>query len=217
VHVIPNGADHDQIGQLAAPRATSPGGPVESAAPTVCVVGSLEPRKNLTTLVAAMVEVRTEHPTCRLTVIGELGDPRVFAATSGIDLDQDWIDRLGRIDDDELHRVVAASTCLAYVSRYEGFGLPPLDAMAVGTPVVASDLPALAEVIRGAAVVVDPTDVAAVAGGLHQVLSWSDRERAAAVTRGRRRAARYTWTGSAAALDELVWPVPLGEGAGPGR
>ncbi len=175
-------------------------------APTVCVVGSLEPRKNLATLVAAMDGVRAEHPDARLVVIGDVGDPRVFAAAAGADLSAGWIELRGRLDDGALRRTMQGSSCLAYVSSYEGFGLPPLEALAAGTAVVASDLPAIREVCGDAAVLVDPTDPAAVADGILEVLARSPRERAEAATAGRRRARQFDWARSAAQLEALVWP-----------
>ncbi len=197
--VIPDGVepveldDSDPVADQAAP-----------ADPTVCVVGSLEPRKNLATLVAAMVRVRAGHPDARLLVVGDVGDPRVFAS-SAPDLSAAWIERRGRVDDQQLAAAVRAASCLAYVSLYEGFGLPPLEAMALGTPVVASDLPAIREVCGPAAVLVDPTDPDAVAQGILSVLAMSPTARAELSAAGRRRAAELTWTCAAAALETLIW------------
>ena len=202
--VVPNGVDQlDRRGPDAGSTSGEADGP---GGPTVCVVGSLEPRKNLATLVAAMGQVRRSHGDARLVVIGDVGDPRVFASTLGADLSAGWIDVRGRLDDEELRRTVQVSSCLAYVSCYEGFGLPPLEAMAAGTPVVASDLPAIREVCGDVAVLVDPADPAAVAAGIGQVLALSPAARSEVVAAGRRRAAGFDWCRAAESLEGLVWP-----------
>jgi glycosyltransferase involved in cell wall biosynthesis len=199
--VIHDGVDPvDPAGPASRTSADSP------ADPTVCVVGSLEPRKNLAALVTAMELVRAQRPDARLVVIGEVGDPRVFASSSGADLSAGWIELRGRLDDAGLRRTVQASSCLAYVSSYEGFGLPPLEALAAGTPVVASDLPAIREVCGDAAVLVDPTDPAGIAAGVLGVLSLSLQERAEVAAAGRRRAGEFTWSRAAEQLELLVWP-----------
>ncbi len=172
----------------------------------MCVVGSLEPRKNLDALVTAMAGVRAEHPDVHLVVVGDVGDPRVFASASGADLSAGWIELRGRLDDQTLRRTVQASSCLAYVSSYEGFGLPPLEAMAEGTPVVASDLPAIREVCGDAAVLVDPIDPAAIAAGILEALDRSPEEQADVAAAGRRHAREFDWTWAAQQLEALVWP-----------
>jgi glycosyltransferase involved in cell wall biosynthesis len=99
------------------------------------------------------------------------------------------------VSDDELARLYRGARCFAYVPLYEGFGLPVLEAMAVGTPVVASDIPALREVAGSAAVFVDPFDPVAIARGLREALERRDE----LIEAGRRRAAAFSWKQTAAA------------------
>ena len=96
---------------------------------------------------------------------------------------------LGRIDDDELAAAYRGARSLVFPSLYEGFGIPALEAMACGTPVVTSAGSAMEEVVGDAAVLVDPLDVASIAAGIEA----ADRQRDELVPLGLERAARYTW------------------------
>jgi glycosyltransferase involved in cell wall biosynthesis len=104
------------------------------------------------------------------------------------------------------------ATVLAYPSLYEGFGLPPLEAMGVGVPVVATRVGALPEVLGEAADLVPPSDVDALAEALGRVLA-DEAHRAAMVARGRLRAGRYSWDAHA---DGLVALYRRAAASGPG-
>jgi glycosyltransferase involved in cell wall biosynthesis len=96
---------------------------------------------------------------------------------------------LGRLDDEELAAAYRGARALVFPSLYEGFGIPALEAMACGAPVVTSAGSAMAEVTDGAAVLVDPLDVASIADGIEE----ADRRRDELVPLGLQRALRYTW------------------------
>jgi glycosyltransferase involved in cell wall biosynthesis len=159
--------------------------PAERPAGTgyVLFVGTPEPRKNLARLAEAVAAAGL-----RLVVAGAggWGDGRPGAGV-------EW---LGRVDDRTLHALYAGAACLAIPSLDEGFGLPAVEAMAVGCPVVAARAGALPEVCGDAAVLVDPLDTAAIAAGLTDAIA----RRTALVARGREHAARYTWERSAELL-----------------
>ena len=146
----------------------------------VLAVSTLEPRKNLEALVEAFA--RADLDGCELRVVGAhgWGDVRV----SG-----ERVRYLGFVSDDELARLYRGARCVAYVSRYEGFGLPVLEAMACGAAVVAADLPAIREFADGAVVAVDPTDSEAIARGLEEAVAHHDE----LARRGRAAAAVYGW------------------------
>jgi len=146
----------------------------------VLAVSTLEPRKNLGRLVEGFR--RADLNGCELRVVGARGWGDVEPVPSA------GVRWLGEVSDDELARLYRGARCAAYVSFYEGFGLPVLEAMACGTPVVTADLPPIREFARGV-VTVDPGDADAIAAGLGEALARSDelgRE-------GRAAAAAYDW------------------------
>jgi glycosyltransferase involved in cell wall biosynthesis len=102
----------------------------------------------------------------------------------------------GYVPSDELPAFYSAADLFVFPSLYEGFGLPPLEAMACGTPVVASNASALPEVVGDAALMVDPYSVAALADGMRRVLA-DPALQAALQARGLKRAAEFSWTRTA--------------------
>lgn len=152
-------------------------------------VGSQEPRKGLTVLVDALAQLQDR---------GEDVPPLVLAGPAGwgppVDdgrLADGSVRRLGWVDDAALRQVVAGAAALVLPSRYEGFGLPPLEAFACGTPVVVSDLPVLREVSGPLAVYARPGDPDALAEAVLAVLA--DDGGAVARAARRNRAATFTW------------------------
>ena len=146
----------------------------------VLAVSTLEPRKNLDRLVEAFQ--RADLNGTELRIVGARGWGDAEPITSpGVH----W---LGEVSDDELARLYRGARCAAYVSFYEGFGLPVLEAMACGTPVVAADLPPIHEFAQGV-ITIDPHDPDAIAAGLGEALARGDELGRA----GREAAAAYDW------------------------
>jgi glycosyltransferase involved in cell wall biosynthesis len=203
VRVVPGG-----VGSTDGADRRQPGRAQDVAMPTdepfVCFVGSLEPRKNLATLVEAMALVR-ERTACSLVVVGPTASMQVFAQGGVPEDPPPWVHRLGRVDDDHLEQLLRRCACLAYVSRYEGFGLPPLEAMQRGAPVVVADIPPLRETCGDAARFVDPGDAVAIAGAILDLVRLDDAVRGALREAGYRQAARFPWSGAADALEDLLW------------
>jgi glycosyltransferase involved in cell wall biosynthesis len=149
----------------------------------VLAVGTLEPRKNLARAVEAARLSGVE-----LRVVGASG-------WGGVDV-PGW---LGRVDDDELAALYRGARCLVFPSLYEGFGLPILEAMACGTPVVTNGAGATAEVAGGAAVLVDARDAEAIAAGMTEAGARRDE----LVALGLERARGFTWDRTAGIVEGL--------------
>ncbi|HEX6678546.1 MAG TPA: glycosyltransferase family 1 protein [Actinomycetes bacterium] len=158
-------------------------------------VGSREPRKGLDTLLDAYRELLAGAPEAPPLVLA--GPPGWGEDLDLSGLPDDAVRLPGYLPEGDLMRLVAGASALVFSSRYEGFGLPPLQALACGTPVVASDLPALREVLGDQADFVPVGDPATLAGALAAVLKDDGGEDGRAARR--RRAAGFTWEGCARA------------------
>jgi glycosyltransferase involved in cell wall biosynthesis len=159
--------------------------------PFILCVGSLMPWRNAPRLLRAAARLGKEFG---LLFVGRDiwgTDPTArLAAQNG----WDWARFAGYVSDNDLPALYAAASVFAYPSLYEGFGIPPLEAMACGTPVVASTAGALPEVLGDAALLVDPYDEDALAEALQAAAA----DHGGLRRRGLLRAARYTWPKAAA-------------------
>jgi len=173
----------------------------------ILAVGTVEPRKDLPGLVAAFDEVAEAHRDVALVLVGPDGwGSEALRAALARARHARRVRRVGYIPEAALARVLQEAACLAYPSRYEGFGFPPLEALAAGVPVVASAVPAVREVVGDGAVLVPVGDTATLASALERVLEGrtpAGEPLAALVERGRQRAATFTWQRTAAGLVAL--------------
>jgi glycosyltransferase involved in cell wall biosynthesis len=162
-------------------------------------VGSLEPRKDVGTLVAAAARLARRSGGERKFKLVLAGYPGwlhdgLIAAEDRIQLGDD-LRQLGRVSDGELAALYAGAAVFAFPSRHEGFGIPVLEAMASGTPVVAADIASLREVAGGAAALVTPGDADAWSEALDEVMA-AGPARDHLVRAGRARAALFSWAAS---------------------
>ncbi|MEO8590731.1 MAG: glycosyltransferase family 1 protein [Flavobacteriales bacterium] len=170
-------------------------------APYFVCVGSLHPRKNIARLLLAFDELLTQHPSeLRLVIVGESfwWDERMKQAWGQVQ-HKEGVHFTGRLGQEKLRQAVGGAMGLAFVSYFEGFGIPVAEAMRCGVPVIAAEATSLPEIAGDAAHYCDPFSVGDIARALYDV--WSDpalREQLS--TTGRKRAERYTWDNAATAL-----------------
>jgi len=156
-------------------------------------VGSLQPHKNLSRMIRAFQHLQAEFPDLELHVVGrpqprfakELELPRLLESR-GVKL-------LGYLSEEDLARAYLDSTVFCYPSLEEGFGLPILEAMSVGTVVVTSNISCLPEIAGGRAILVDPFSIESIADGLRQALVLNKAARAEMLANGRDWARQFPW------------------------
>lgn len=169
----------------------------------VLYMGTLEPRKNIPLLVRAFAKVREQIPEVQLVLAGGKGwgYDDIFAEVMQLGL-KDAVLFPGFIPSEEQALWYGAAEIFVYPSRYEGFGLPPLEAMACGTPVITSNAASLVEVVGSAGSTVDPQDEMGLAEAMEQLLTnrvlHAERRNA-----GFQQAATFQWEGSACIQAEV--------------
>lgn len=199
VHVIPHGVDLDRF------TAVSPDDAADDAhlealgvrAPYVLFVGTIEPRKDVPTLVRAFDRIAGVHHDLRLVLAGGVGwgtepvDKAIAEARH-----RGRVVRTGYVPDDAVPALLRRAAAVAYPALEEGFGLPALEALACGAPLVTTSGSAMEEVAAGAALLVEPADADGLSGALDMLVRGDvrldDRRR-----HGLEIAARHTWAASA--------------------
>ncbi|MGQ9626892.1 MAG: glycosyltransferase family 4 protein [Anaerolineae bacterium] len=178
----------------------------------ILFVSTIEPRKNVPTLLRAYRQLLDNYKLpIQLVIAGRQGwlSDEVFALAQELKLAGKVL-FLGRVPTEDLVYLYNGAKLLVHPSFYEGFGLPPLEAMACGTPVVVSNVSALPEVVGDAAILVDPSDVSALTVGIWRVLTDSDL-RAEMVAKGFKRAACFSWQKAAKQTLEVYHRVIQGD------
>jgi alpha-1,3-rhamnosyl/mannosyltransferase len=196
-----------EVVPLAASPSFRPGPPAPAgASPYVLHVGDLHLRRNLDVAVRALLQVRTRRSDLedlRLVLAGvDRGAATGLHATAAHSAGgQGLVEFAGRVDDGRLLELYRGAAALLYPSLYEGFGLPLLEAMACGTPVIGARAASIPEVTGGAAILLDPHDVAAWADAIEAVLDGPVAARLREA--GLRRAAELTWRRTAEATIDV--------------
>jgi glycosyltransferase involved in cell wall biosynthesis len=166
----------------------------------VLAIGTVEPRKNLPDLVRAFDAVAADDPDVALVIAGVAGwGASEFAEAVDRARHSGRIRTLGYVSAATRADLLAGASVLAYPSRYEGFGFPPLEAMAAAVPVVATRAGAIPEVVGDAALLVELDDPDALAGALRTLLT-DDERRRGLIERGRTRIEMFSWSRAAAEL-----------------
>jgi glycosyltransferase involved in cell wall biosynthesis len=171
-------------------------------------VGTLEPRKNVVTLLQAYAQIiRETSLRPQLVLAGAEGwsMDRMFAAIADENI-REKACLTGFLNDHELRALYSSCRAFIYPSLYEGFGLPPLEAIACGAPVIAGRVPAMQETIEGAALLVEPLDVSALARSIVTLLE-DGEHRDRLIQKGHERAARFSWNEAARLTYEVYRAV----------
>lgn len=161
-------------------------------------VGNQSPNKNIALAIDAFAKIAPKG--MHLAVAG--GNPAALAR--GHTTSAPWLTILGRVTDGELRALYENAAVFVFPSLYEGFGVPPLEAMSLGCPVISSDSSAMPEILGDAALFFPCGDAAACAARLREVLALDAAGRQRLVDRGRARAARYSWDTSAERLGAIL-------------
>ena len=172
----------------------------------IAMIGDIEPRKNQAGVLRAARQLAATHPDERVTLVligrPRTPDPLEFLAREAGTFVR--VERTGYAEDDALPALLAGCDCFVYPSLWEGFGIPVLEAMSAGVPVVCSDVSSLPEVAGPHAFYCDPYDPQSIAGAVNRALALSPAERAVRTTAARVWASRFTWDATADQFHEVL-------------
>ncbi|WP_205771783.1 glycosyltransferase family 4 protein [Mucilaginibacter terrenus] len=196
ISVVYNGVNHDFLTGESAPLSI----PFNRY---VLSLGSLEPRKNLPLLLKAWKNILHKIPEdVGLVVVGKKGSPLVFSSNN-IDEIPERVYFTGHVSDEHIPWLYTNAMFFAYLSFYEGFGLPPLEAMATGCPVLAGNKTAIPEVISDAGLLVDPYSLAEIEAGMLKYFE-DDEARKKMGEKGKERAKFFNWKKTSAQTWDII-------------
>jgi glycosyltransferase involved in cell wall biosynthesis len=174
---------------------------VNSQNPYILAVGSLDPRKNFLRLFHAWESVCNRFPGFELHVVG--GGTSIFKELDLSSLKMTQIKFIQRASDSELLDEYRSATAFVYPSLYEGFGLPVIEAMAAGLPVLTSEKSAMAEITGDLAVLVDPQSEESIAEGIVNLLKKQDLHSTLSI-QGKERARDFSWDDTASSVTRIL-------------
>jgi len=161
--------------------------------PFILYVGTLEPRKNIPSLIRAFYQLKKKTSRHKLIIAGKKGwkSEDIFETIEKLNLQKDII-FTGYVPDEDLPALYNAADLFVYPSLYEGFGLPPLEAMACGTPVITSNTSSFPEVVGDAGIMIDPYDVDGLTKAMYEVLT-NDGLREDMIKKGLKQTKKFSW------------------------
>lgn len=180
------------------------GSRIDLGFPYLLYVGNHRPHKNLPRLLAAFRQARQLPPTLKLVLSGK-PSPELELEITALGLG-DRVQFSGFISDSDLPAYYRGATALVFPSLYEGFGLPPIESMACGTPVLTSNTTSLPEVVGNAAMLVNPYDVAEIAQGIERIVMDLDL-RSTLIDRGFHQAQQHRWEKTVKKTDRVLQRV----------
>ena len=192
-----------------AERFRATGARAKHAGKRIAMIGDIEARKNQAGVLRACRHIAMTHPgePVTLVLIGRprTPDPLAFLAREAAEYVR--VERTGYISDDELPRLLRGCDCFVYPSLWEGFGIPVLEAMSAGLPVVCSDVSSLPEVAGPHAAYCDPYDPTSIASAINRALVMPDAERDARTSAAQEWASRFTWDATADQFHQVLSEV----------
>ena len=173
----------------------------------VLAVVTIEPRKNFATLIKSFVVIKRKHPEFKLVIVGKKGwkYKQIEETLNLYKLREDVI-FTGYLDESDLHKVYALAKVFVFPSLYEGFGIPPLEAMASGCPVVASNVASLPEVVGEAGLLIEPQNSLKLAEAVSELIS-NESMREMFISRGYEQIKKFSWSESAKTALEVFKKV----------
>ena len=179
--------------------------------PYILYVGSLESRKNILNLIKAFYELKMKNIEQKLVIVGKTNENKKILSRfiKNHNLQNDIV-FTGFVADDDLPALYNAADLFVYPSIYEGFGLPPLEAMACGTPVITSNISSLPEVVGDAGIMIDHSNVEALAEAMRDVLA-DESLRNSIISKGLKRAKMFNWKKCAKETLKVYEEVAFGE------
>ncbi len=167
----------------------------------ILAVSAISPRKNFRVIVQAWDKIKSKFPNYSLVIAGKSG--LAFARNASVDISPEQVNMTGYVKEEDLPALYAGASLFVYPSLYEGFGIPILEAMATGTPVITSNITSMPEVAGDAAVLVNPIKEDEVAEAIELVLT-DERLHKELGKKGRKRAGSYTWERTTNTIYELM-------------
>lgn len=163
----------------------------------ILAVGTLEPRKNFSTLIKGFVMIKKWHPEFKLVIVGKKGwkFEKIEETIKQYKLEDDVIFP-GYVSGEDLHKLYKLAKVFVFPSLYEGFGIPPLEAMASGCPVVSSNTASLPEVVGDAGLLIEPTNAYKLADNISSLLK-NESVRKMMIERGYKQVEKFKWSLSA--------------------
>jgi glycosyltransferase involved in cell wall biosynthesis len=170
----------------------------------ILAVGTLEPRKNFDTLIKSFVIIKRKYPDYKLVIAGKKGWKYhlIEKALKHYKMEQDVI-FTGYMEDNDLRALYALAKVFVFPSLYEGFGIPPLEAMASGCPVVSSNVASLPEVVGQGGLLIDPSNALKIADAVCSLLE-DEQARQMMIERGRIQSEKFCWEASAKIALEVI-------------
>jgi glycosyltransferase involved in cell wall biosynthesis len=174
----------------------------------ICAVGTVEPRKNLVTLLRAISVLKKRKWPCQLLVAGASGwkNSAIYETMRKCGLTKNDVLFLGYVAESDMPALYCGARLFVFPSLYEGFGIPLVEAMACGTPVVASNSSSFPEVVQDAAVLVSPRSPEEFAGAISRVVR-DEELRSSMIAKGLRRAGDFSWEASAGKVLDVLASV----------